>query len=336
MQIHFNPRSPHGERHRLASRENAHCVFQSTLPARGATSSDSYRRRAGGDFNPRSPHGERQNGGHRQNHGNLHFNPRSPHGERQKLKAMTRDEFAFQSTLPARGATLPLITLYIHFVYFNPRSPHGERQRRIRSTVDSRHFNPRSPHGERHVLRLDVLRLNGISIHAPRTGSDVSFRAPACGCDISIHAPRTGSDRSRAGHSPRRRDFNPRSPHGERLSRSARTCSFRYFNPRSPHGERPRRQSLSKGGENFNPRSPHGERLVYGDIMNKLLEDFNPRSPHGERPVQSKRTRHFASTFQSTLPARGATALERAEPATACNFNPRSPHGERQKRRKML
>ena len=33
--------------------------------------------------------------------------------------------------------------------------------------------------------------------------------------------------------------------------------------------------------------------------------------------------------FQSTLPARGATALERADPAAACNFNPRSPHGER-------
>ena len=25
---------------------------------------------------------------------------------------------------------LPLITLYIHFVYFNPRSPHGERRPR--------------------------------------------------------------------------------------------------------------------------------------------------------------------------------------------------------------
>ena len=32
--------------------------------------------------------------------------------------------------------------------------------------------------------------------------------------------------------------FNPRSPHGERLSPSLRQHGEYYFNPRSPHGER--------------------------------------------------------------------------------------------------
>ena len=77
------------------------------------------------------------------------FNPRSPHGERPRREAiqLCRDEF--QSTLPARGATLFRALRRAHIV---------------------------------------------ISIHAPRTGSDLhSTRTPPRG-DISIHAPRTGSD----------------------------------------------------------------------------------------------------------------------------------------------
>ena len=34
-----------------------------------------------------------------------------------------------------------------------------------------------------------------ISIHAPRTGSDIIVLKPRCFNIISIHAPRTGSDR---------------------------------------------------------------------------------------------------------------------------------------------
>ena len=37
------------------------------------------------------------------------------------------------------------------------------------------------------------------------------------GGDISIHAPRTGSDMWRLSHCHSNTNFNPRSPHGERL-----------------------------------------------------------------------------------------------------------------------
>ena len=103
-----------------------------------------------------------------------------------------------------------------------------------------------------------------ISIHAPRTGSDVEVRLQlAHFIRISIHAPRTGSDAScqRPARCPPH--FNPRSPHGERLENAAedairetisihaprtgsdasyfeRAAFARYFNPRSPHGERRR------------------------------------------------------------------------------------------------
>ena len=56
-------------------------------------------------------------------------------------------------------------------------------------------FNPRSPHGERRRERGNNTRFGGISIHAPRMGSDLlTFVILVGRCGISIHAPRMGSD----------------------------------------------------------------------------------------------------------------------------------------------
>ena len=56
-----------------------------------------------------------------------------------------------------------------------------------------------------------------ISIHAPRTGSDWNLRRVRDAVGISIHAPRTGSDLCRCRRGDDGGNFNPRSPHGERL-----------------------------------------------------------------------------------------------------------------------
>ena len=61
--------------------ENRYELFQSTLPARGATSSTVSSAFAQGNFNPRSPHGERRMETWKST-ATIHFNPRSPHGER--------------------------------------------------------------------------------------------------------------------------------------------------------------------------------------------------------------------------------------------------------------
>ena len=58
--LHFNPRSPHGERRKEGTTMNKTILFQSTLPARGATYTSARERLRGDHFNPRSPHGERQ------------------------------------------------------------------------------------------------------------------------------------------------------------------------------------------------------------------------------------------------------------------------------------
>ena len=59
--------------------------------------------------------------------------------------------------------------------------------------------------------------ISTISIHAPRTGSDVcDIRPIRANKRISIHAPRTGSDTPSLAHVGAILNFNPRSPHGER------------------------------------------------------------------------------------------------------------------------
>ena len=102
----FNPRAPHGARHRASDSpgeqrqvsihaprtgrdtpvrgRGAHRgLFQSTRPARGATSGRCQASRAEPGFNPRAPHGARRN-------------------STQRRTYQTR----FQSTRPARGATV--------------------------------------------------------------------------------------------------------------------------------------------------------------------------------------------------------------------------------------
>ena len=55
-------------------------------------------------------------------------------------------------------------------------------------------FNPRSPCGERRFELAGAARDAGISIHAPRVGSDVKNEIIPFQQLISIHAPRVGSD----------------------------------------------------------------------------------------------------------------------------------------------
>ena len=79
---------------------------------------------------------------------------------------------------------------------------------------------------------------NYISIHAPRMGSDKNVSACNPGKCISIHAPRMGSDKLIRPLEGDYLYFNPRSPHGERLNSPVHLSASRHFNPRSPHGER--------------------------------------------------------------------------------------------------
>ena len=280
---YFNPRSPHGERRAPATSGRPREPFQSTLPARGATG-----------CSPGQMPG-------------LIFQSTLPaRGATRQRRRNDGGKQGFQSTLPARGATRGQQSAGLLVHYFNPRSPHGERPLQCFRLGQGRHFNPRSPHGERRFSRFLPRFAVIISIHAPRTGSDhPALRRASESLPISIHAPRTGSDDGSRRHFEKRGNFNPRSPHGERRiawnSKTARS----YFNPRSPHGERRWNCSKRRYTSHFNPRSPHGERR-WNCSKRRYTSHFNPRSPHGERRADVKLTLKQCS-FQSTLPARGAT-----------------------------
>ena len=124
---------------------------------------------------------------------------------------------------------------------------------------------------------------------------------------ISIHAPRTGSDRWSWRRKSIGRYFNPRSPHGERLSGGGKNSPPPQISIHAP------RTGSDCRAEDF-PRavaiSIHAPRTgsdteTPADYIKREC-NFNPRSPHGERP-EDYGTKWRCWEFQSTLPARGAT-----------------------------
>ena len=146
-----------------------------------------------------------------------------------------------------------------------------------------------------------------ISIHAPRVGSDFNPEAVAAAtqefqstlpvwgatdslncniaiCDISIHAPRVGSDRGRLKNPRKQRNFNPRSPCGERHYDA---CMCPYVTE-------------------FQSTLPVWGATAADTANDADLDDFNPRSPCGERRSPGS-DGGIKVRFQSTLPVWGAT-----------------------------
>ena len=122
--------------------------FQSTLPSQGATRLR-FVTSVVLHFNPRSPHRERPRTSPLVG-GAFDFNPRSPHRERPPwVWVIEFERCEFQSTLPSQGATV-VVDKIIIFIKFQ-------------STLPSQ--------GATHRDTLNGW-VNGISIHAPLTGSD--------------------------------------------------------------------------------------------------------------------------------------------------------------------
>ena len=154
---------------------------------------------------------------------------------------MIAEEYHYSISIhaPRMGSDAQLLKVTLPIVYFNPRSPHGERLAATMTfcaswyisihaprmgsdfaesdqPVNLRYFNPRSPHGERHLSQkfdsLPVLFQSTL----PAWGATAHLGEQAILNKISIHAPRMGSDWNSTRARSTRRDFNPRSPHGER------------------------------------------------------------------------------------------------------------------------
>ena len=123
----FNPRPPRGGRHIMREVERNILLFQSTPPARGATTGSIlhststkisiHAPREGGDiFYGRSAYFP------------WYFNPRPPRGGRPPPISRIPIVSRFQSTPPARGATTSANRRRSCWLYFNPRPPRGGRR----------------------------------------------------------------------------------------------------------------------------------------------------------------------------------------------------------------
>ena len=168
-------------------------------------------------------------------------------------------------------------------------------------------FNPRAPRGARLALAYLVSQEAEVSIHAPRAGRD---------------APRNRASAGRAG-------FNPRAPRGARLRQGRCQSSLGCFNPRAPRGARRdfaqpalpiyefQSTRPARGATQAEARSApiervsiHAPRAGRDEKISKRASpttSFNPRAPRGARQYR-ERFATLPCEFQSTRPARGATA----------------------------
>ena len=192
----------------------------------------------------------------------------------------------FQSTPPARGATL-LVSC----------SPHG-----------SCDFNPRPPRGGRpFILRL-IICTSSISIHAPREGGDAAEKIMQQSNGISIHAPREGGDKFGKLSRIIVEYFNPRPPRGGRRLMFRPLAVLMWISIHAPREGGDISTFFQRSSDPyFNPRPPRGGRPSFL-IGRSCASDFNPRPPRGGRPLGY----HWGDDsclFQSTPPARGAWIL---------------------------
>ena len=238
--------------------------------------------------------------------GQINFNPRSPCGERPVFGEYDTNVEVFQSTLPVWGAT------------------------------------------QTGAVLPDI---RGISIHAPRVGSDwakggipirpLEFQStlPVWGATGSVAQltkegefqstlPVWGATVLQRLQSPRYRNFNPRSPCGERRLRRRFRWRWVNFNPRSPCGERLLLRDQGVPGEAFQSTLP-----VWGAttcwLHRPFIQVISIHAPRVGSDLNAIPNGIFPPEFQSTLPVWGATAYTPLLANGRTDFNPRSPCGER-------
>ncbi len=171
--------------------------FQSTLPARGATTYFLRFTHYDSSISIHAPRTGSDCAAWCRAGGLPYFNPRSPHGERHVRVAGNEQVIAISIHAPRTGSD-------------------ADAGAQTGKTGD---FNPRSPHGERPELLSAGITIVVFQSTLPARGATrVGIKPGRCG-QISIHAPRTGSDPGERGETAADAYFNPRSPHGERRCR---------------------------------------------------------------------------------------------------------------------
>ena len=146
---------------------------------------------------------------------------------------------------------------------------------------------------------------------------------------ISIHAPRVGSDGRQLDFRIVYVPFQSTLPvWGATMTPHTSPGCSRNFNPRSPCGERHFPPILSNQTIIISIHAPRVGSDGTIKTMKSALVYFNPRSPCGERPMQSReKTKEICISIHA--PRVGSDAGYWPQLCGRCYFNPRSPCGER-------
>ena len=191
---YFNPRSPCGER-----------------PA--ANVALSYN---GKNFNPRSPCGERPvitSSGYEY----FDFNPRSPCGERLREDHPQMVDTIFQSTLPVWGATAERWQVRLVYAISIHAPRVGSDRPYVGTPAKTTHFNPRSPCGERQAMRTQARAEAVFQSTLPVWGATKTEKVFPVIPRFQSTLPVWGATMYLEGRTVScQKDFNPRSPCGER------------------------------------------------------------------------------------------------------------------------
>ena len=188
----FNPRAPRGARPGEFVAVVGEVQFQSTRPARGATTTPAETRPPALFQSTRPARGA--TGDFVAVFGQVQFQSTRPaRGATGRVSAgVVVGEF--QSTRPARGATNGLCGSFRRCPCFNPRAPRGARHQHLHQHHRAGEFQSTRP--ARGATRTGWRRVGRVrvSIHAPRAGRDSHRYTSRHRAPVSIHAPRAGRD----------------------------------------------------------------------------------------------------------------------------------------------
>ena len=154
-----------------------------------------------------------------------------------------------------------------------------------------------------------MFSMRGISIHAPRKGSDIRGRNLFAGLPrFQSTPPARGATWLTSRRCATRRNFNPRPPQGERLAVIVGLTEPSTFQSTPPARGATTLAQHSAGKSIFQSTPPARGATRFLVLPLQQPAYFNPRPPQGERLVSSIDDVRLWR-FQSTPPARGATFL---------------------------
>ena len=216
-------------------------------------------------------------------------------------------QLGFQSTLPVGGATKSLQITGSGKSNFNPRSPWGERLLCRLAYWAALPFQSTLPVGGATIPPVFYMLIYRFQSTLPVGGATINGLKLHSRVIISIHAPRGGSDSLIWFFSCSDRDFNPRSPWGERRLKCWKWFCNALFQSTLPVGGATAKCSAAPRWTSISIHAPRGGSDPAGMIATVCTSisihaprggsdsevtdfaprspNFNPRSPWGERLV---------------------------------------------------